>query len=721
MARYVPPALQAHLNGEVITVAKALTITRRDGREYRYTSHDRDVVINGMRFVSGVAFETSAIKSSSDLSVDNFEVMIEIGPLTFTKAELLSDLLEDAKYELHVFNWQSISDGISLLKSGTVGEIEVINDLYAKLQLRGLAQGLQDSFLESYSPTCRANFGDNRCAFATLPTRFRVPGRRYITSDFFVTPVQNFSAIPLANASFEASPGLGNTNNILGWTIPDGSFFSTTGGVTPFDGSTCLFGGTENVTPSTGAKFFAYQEFSPSALGYSSIDVNNGLMAVTINAMVCAATTEVRNNAYVFLQAIDADDVILLATKSPFQRLKQDSWEAISATLFVPPNTRLIRLGLEAQKNNGSTAAIAFDNVTASHFRNEAATFSPCMQKVVRIPGYGLSERLVIRNSSFALDGQRSNTDTPLSNWTLGAGTFYTITASWNGLTPQTTNAFLTGGDNTTGGTYEFSQVVPLKSSALVVDAGASYLNFEIRAAKSDASTLTVLLDFLNDSDVSVGTITEPITFAALSTWTVFEKRYQTPVGARKVKIILQMVANGTAANVAVDTISIYDINTVSESEDDALFGLVDSLEPAYSATVDGITDDGDLIVQTRPTIFEFGAVTAAVDGRTVEVTAPVSAANILPGGKLTWLSGPNAGRVYTIRKLDVPTSRLSFFEPLASTPVPGNRFILHRGCDKTIATCSALRNNFNFRGEPYLPGPEKVLEFFTPTNGGTI
>jgi hypothetical protein len=288
-------------------------------------------------------------------------------------------------------------------------------------------------------------------------------------------------------------------------------------------------------------------------------------------------------------------------------------------------------------------------------------------------------------------------------------------------LTPQTTNAFLTGGDNTTGGTYEFSQIVPLKSPASVVDAGGSYLNFEMRSAKSDASTFMVLFDYLNDADVSVGTVTEPIMFAALSTWTVFEKRYQTPVGARKVKITLRMIANGTAANVAVDTIAIYDLNTVSESEDDALSGLVDSIAPAYNGTVDGITDDGDLIVQTRPIVFEYGSVTASVDGRTVEVTAPVSAANALPGGKLTWLSGPNAGRVYTIRKLDVPTSRLSFFEPLASTPVAGNRFILHRGCDKTIATCSALRNNFNFRGEPYLPGPEKVLEFFTPTNGGTI
>ena len=41
--------------------------------------------------------------------------------------------------------------------------------------------------------------------------------------------------------------------------------------------------------------------------------------------------------------------------------------------------------------------------------------------------------------------------------------------------------------------------------------------------------------------------------------------------------------------------------------------------------------------------------------------------------------------------------------------------FVYAIGCDKTIARCAdTFGNAHNFRGEPYLPGPARVVEFLT-------
>jgi uncharacterized phage protein (TIGR02218 family) len=41
-----------------------------------------------------------------------------------------------------------------------------------------------------------------------------------------------------------------------------------------------------------------------------------------------------------------------------------------------------------------------------------------------------------------------------------------------------------------------------------------------------------------------------------------------------------------------------------------------------------------------------------------------------------------------------------------------GDSYTLQQGCDKTIGTCSNRYNNaINFRGEPHVPGLDKMLE----------
>ncbi len=55
---------------------------------------------------------------------------------------------------------------------------------------------------------------------------------------------------------------------------------------------------------------------------------------------------------------------------------------------------------------------------------------------------------------------------------------------------------------------------------------------------------------------------------------------------------------------------------------------------------------------------------------------------------------------------------QLTLALPLPYPMLTGDAYSLTKGCDKTIATCFSRFNNVvNFRGEPLVPGLDRMLE----------
>ena len=77
--------------------------------------------------------------------------------------------------------------------------------------------------------------------------------------------------------------------------------------------------------------------------------------------------------------------------------------------------------------------------------------------------------------------------------------------------------------------------------------------------------------------------------------------------------------------------------------------------------------------------------------------------------GKVTWLTGGNAGYKMDVRKFSPGLVTLAL--PMTHDITVGDTFSIVAGCDDTLTTCKTRYNNFvNFRGEPYLPGNDRVL-----------
>lgn len=86
-------------------------------------------------------------------------------------------------------------------------------------------------------------------------------------------------------------------------------------------------------------------------------------------------------------------------------------------------------------------------------------------------------------------------------------------------------------------------------------------------------------------------------------------------------------------------------------------------------------------------------------------------------GGRLTWTSGSNLGRVEQVldhaRRID--GVRLLLWRDGTVLSRPGDEFVVEVGCDKQFATCRGkFGNGLNFRGFPHLPGNDAAYGYVT-------
>lgn len=84
--------------------------------------------------------------------------------------------------------------------------------------------------------------------------------------------------------------------------------------------------------------------------------------------------------------------------------------------------------------------------------------------------------------------------------------------------------------------------------------------------------------------------------------------------------------------------------------------------------------------------------------------------------GTIHWLTGANAGTVSEIQRVSDTaqgTRLVSLCLPPNAQMDETDTYEAVWGCDHTIETCSAKFNNaVNFRGYPYLPGSDKIMQY---------
>ena len=109
------------------------------------------------------------------------------------------------------------------------------------------------------------------------------------------------------------------------------------------------------------------------------------------------------------------------------------------------------------------------------------------------------------------------------------------------------------------------------------------------------------------------------------------------------------------------------------------------------------------------------GSVTAVIGDRSFAASGLGGfAAGWFTLGRLTWTSGPNAGRLAEVASHDVSgVRRVTLLEAPVRPIAVGDDFVVHAGCDKRPETCSdRFANVVNFRGFPHIPGQDTVIRY---------
>lgn len=199
MTKSISAALQTHLEGTVTTLAMCWHITRTDGTEYFFTTHDQSITITTGDFTSddfdpddfytddvylpAGGFEQTAIANDSSMAVDNMNMAGILNSDSLAEADLRAGRFDFAEVEVFLVNWADTSQGVIKLRKGRFGEVTVSPTGVFNVELRGLTQQLSQSIIEVYTPDCRADLGDSRCK-APINPDVRESGQVYALGEF---------------------------------------------------------------------------------------------------------------------------------------------------------------------------------------------------------------------------------------------------------------------------------------------------------------------------------------------------------------------------------------------------------------------------------------------------------------------------------------------------------------------------------------------------------
>ncbi|KMS55360.1 hypothetical protein V474_20205 [Novosphingobium barchaimii LL02] len=176
--------------GDLETVATFWRIARRDGVTLGFTTHDRDLWLDGVLHRASPGMVPSAIRKSADFEADSAEVRGSITHEAIASEDLASGRFDRAQVRIGLVDWQT---GVrEILYAGTIGAMTEEDGAFAAELISRKAQLWRDPVPRT-SPACRAVFCGPGCN---------------LNPQHFTRNVRLSAIDALANAAiFEGAPG----------------------------------------------------------------------------------------------------------------------------------------------------------------------------------------------------------------------------------------------------------------------------------------------------------------------------------------------------------------------------------------------------------------------------------------------------------------------------------------------------------------------------------
>lgn len=354
--RTIAAGLLSHLSGTSKTMATCWIVTRRDKQTFRFTDHDRDLVVEGQTFAASSGYRRTALSSSATMAVSSMELDGVIGSTSITEQDVRAGLWDYAEVWVFAVNWADTTQGTVKLQRGRLGEVTVQDTGRYLVELRGLTQPLSQSKGELYSPECRAEVGDKRCRAPIEPA---VIGRSavYTAGTYVRVPLTGPTptvAIPIVNGGFE-------TGSTTGWTItgPVLSLVSSVDTTLPQAGSYFLRGGANS-------ELVAQQDVTLSSFLTTS-KIDSGDYIITVGGWRCNAGLDLLDLGQLQILLLDGSGAVLTTLLDTGPEMVGGAWVYRGiASVPVTAGARTLRIVFSTQaettiigQNNASLDSVA--------------------------------------------------------------------------------------------------------------------------------------------------------------------------------------------------------------------------------------------------------------------------------------------------------------------------------------------------------------------------
>ena len=142
-------------------------IERRDGVTLGFTSHDRDLQLDGVALRSAPGIRPAALRLTTDIAGDGAQMDGALTHDAISADDLATGRFDGAAVDVGTIDWQS--GEARVLFSGSIGETEAGAEGFSA-QLRSLKAALEFDPVPRTSPGCRARFCGPGCNLS--PVRF---------------------------------------------------------------------------------------------------------------------------------------------------------------------------------------------------------------------------------------------------------------------------------------------------------------------------------------------------------------------------------------------------------------------------------------------------------------------------------------------------------------------------------------------------------------------
>ena len=150
------------LDSDLTTIALCWRLERRDGVGLGFTTHDCDLVIDGLVYRATPGMLPSAIGLSDGFDADTLDIEGALSSDAISSADLKAGRWDGAALAVFMVDWEAPEGERLALARGELGEVSIRGEAF-EAELRGPTALLDAAVVEQTSPECRATLGDKRC------------------------------------------------------------------------------------------------------------------------------------------------------------------------------------------------------------------------------------------------------------------------------------------------------------------------------------------------------------------------------------------------------------------------------------------------------------------------------------------------------------------------------------------------------------------------------